>query len=76
LAFLLLAVAILPLYRLLRGPTVWDRVVGFSSSTAKFAVLLAALGFMKNMEYLIYVSLVMILLSLGTIVVLSHFMEE
>ncbi len=74
--FLFLVIAILPLYRLLKGPTVWDRVVGFSSSTTKSAVLLAVLGFAENMEYLIYVALVMSLLSLGTVAVLSHFLEE
>ncbi len=74
--FLLLAVAILPIYRLIKGPTVWDRVVGLSSSVTKSAIFLSILGLVEHMDYLIYVSIVMILLSLGTVAVLSHFLEE
>ncbi len=74
--FLLLAVTILPLYRLIKGPTVWDRTVGLSSSVTKSAIFLSALGALEHMDYLIYVAIVMMMLSLGTVAVLSHFLEE
>ncbi len=74
--FLLIAAAILPIYRLIKGPTVWDRVVGLSSSVTKSAIFLSVLGLAEHMDYLIYVAIVMTLLSLGTVAVLSHFLEE
>lgn len=67
---------LIPLYRMVKGPTVWDRISGLSSSSSKSVVLLAVLGAVEHMDYLIYTAVVMAFLSLGTVAVLSHFLEE
>lgn len=73
---ILFTVAVLPIYRLVKGPTVWDRIAGFVSLTTKFAIFLSVLGAEEHMNYLVYVALVLLLLSLGSMAVLSHFLEE
>ncbi len=74
--FILFSVAILPVYRLIKGPTIWDRIAGFVSITTKFSIFLSIMGFAENMDYMVYVALVILLLSLGSVTVLSHFLEE
>ncbi|WP_036226208.1 hypothetical protein [Mesoaciditoga lauensis] len=73
---ILFTVAVLPIYRLVKGPTVWDRIAGFVSLTTKFAIFLSVLGTEEHMDYLVYVALILLLLSLGSMAVLSHFLEE
>ncbi len=74
--YVLFALAMIPIYRLIKGKTVWDKVSGFSSMSTKVAIFLAFLGFAEHMDYMVYVSIVMILFSLGSVAVLSHFLED
>jgi multisubunit Na+/H+ antiporter MnhF subunit len=76
LSIFIFTLAVLPIYRLVKGPTVWDRIAGFVSLTTKFAIFLSVLGFAEHMDYMVYVALVIVLLSLGSMAVLSHFLEE
>ncbi len=73
--YVLLILAFVPIYRLVKGKTVWDRIAGFSSATTKIAIFLAFIGFLEH-DYMIYVAIVMVLFSLGSVGVLSHFLEE
>ncbi len=73
---ILFTVAILPVYRLIKGPTIWDKIAGFVSLTTKFAIFLSFLSLEENMSYIAYVALILLLLSLGSMAVLSHFLEE
>ncbi len=71
-----LASAALPLLRLWRGPTFWDRVAGANSLNVRVALALAAEGIQGGKAVLLDVALAYALLGFLGAVLLARFGER
>jgi multicomponent Na+:H+ antiporter subunit F len=71
-----LASAALPLVRLWRGPTFWDRVAGANSLNVRVALALAAEGIQGGKAVLLDVALAYALLGFLGAVLLARFGER
>ncbi len=72
----ILATAFLPLVRLSRGPTFWDRVAGASGINVRVALALALEGVARGQGILLDVALSYALLGFLGAVVLARFGER
>lgn len=72
----ILASAALPLLRLWRGPTFWDRVAGANSLNVRVALALAAEGIQGGKAVLLDVALAYALLGFLGAVLLARFGER
>lgn len=72
----ILASATLPLLRLWRGPTFWDRVAGANSLNVRVALALAAEGIQGGKAVLLDVALAYALLGFLGAVLLARFGER
>jgi len=73
---ILLACLIMVLWRLLRGPTPWDRVLAYNSASNRIVALLAVTAVLGQQGVLLDVAVVYVALSFLGIVILSRFMER
>ncbi len=73
---LLSILLILVLIRISIGPTVWDRLAAYSSSTTKGIILLATISFLKQDTTFFNVEITLALLALASVAVITHFLEE
>ena len=73
---IVLATALLPLFRLTRGPTFWDRVAGANEVNVRVALALAMEGAMRGQGVLMDVALSYALLGFLGAVVLARFGER
>jgi len=72
----LLLLSLGAIYRIIRGPTVWDRMLGFSLFSAKVIVAMVLLGVIINRTYLVDVALIFSVLGFISTVVISRFIER
>lgn len=74
---LLIAIALLlTAIRLIRGPTVWDRLLGYNSISNKIVTLLAIHAVFRGMHIYMDVALIYALLSFLGVVVIARFAER
>jgi len=64
------------LWRLARGPTPWDRVLGYNSASNRVVALLAVVAIVSGRGVLLDVAVVYVALSFVGIVILARFMER
>jgi multicomponent Na+:H+ antiporter subunit F len=64
------------LFRLFYGPDVLDRLLGYSSVTAKIVILLAVEGVLGGREVFINLALIYAILSFIGIVVIARYIER
>lgn len=67
---------IFTLYRLFYGPDVLDRLLGYSSVTAKIVILLAVEGVLGGREVFVNLALIYAILSFLGIVVIARYIER
>lgn len=67
---------LLTLYRLFMGPDVLNRLLGYSSTSAKITVLLAVEGLLNDKVHYVNLALVYVILSFLGIVIISRFVER
>jgi multicomponent Na+:H+ antiporter subunit F len=73
LCVVLLLATFLLLYRALKGPTVFDRILALNSLGTKTVVLIAAIGFLTTPSNFVDTSLVYALVNfVGTIAILKY----
>lgn len=61
------------IYRILQGPTVWDRLLGFAFFSAKVIVLAVVLGVVINRTYMVDVSIIYGILGFIGVIMISRF---
>ncbi len=64
------------LFRLFYGPDVLDRLLGYSSVTAKIVILLTVEGVMGGREVFVNLALIYAILSFLGIVVIARYIER
>lgn len=70
----ILALMILPL--ILKGPSVWDRILGFNLFSAKFISLILLYSIIKDQSYLLDLAFVYALLGFISIVFITRFIQS
>ena len=64
------------LWRLLRGPTAWDRLLAYNAVSNRGILLLALVGIAEGRTVLLDVALVYGMLSFLGVVIVSQFLER
>jgi len=64
------------LWRLMRGPTPWDRILAYNSASNRIVALLALAAVIAERGALLDVAIVYVTLSFLGIVILARFMER
>jgi len=72
----LLACLVATLWRLLRGPTPWDRLLAYNAASNRVVALLAVVAIVANQSMLLDVTVVYVALSFLGIIVLARSMER
>lgn len=67
---------IVVLWRLLRGPTTWDRLLAYNAVSNRGILLLVLVGIAENRTLLLDVALVYGMLSFLGVVIVSQFLER
>lgn len=73
---LILLMTIAALYRIMRGPTVWDRLLGFSFFSAKIIILAICIGVIIDRTYMVDIALIYGVLGFVGIIMLARFLER
>lgn len=63
-------------YRILQGPTVWDRLLGFAFFSAKIIVLAVVIGVIVNRTYMVDVGIIYGILGFIGVIMVSRFIER
>ena len=77
--FVLIAMMILSLgaiYRVIMGPTVWDRLLGSSFFSAKAIVMAVVLGVVINRTYMVDVGIIYGILGFESVIMIARFIER
>ncbi len=74
--YLLVFTAVLITYRVLRGPTLPDRVVGLNTITTKVVVIIAIVSVMRGEYYLIDLAIVLLMVNSVGGLILAKYMER
>ncbi|EKU94004.1 putative monovalent cation/H+ antiporter subunit F [Alloiococcus otitis] len=77
--FVLIAMMILSLgaiYRVIMGPTVWDRLLGSSFFSAKAIVMAVVLGVVINRTYMVDVGIIYGILGFVSVIMIARFIER
>ena len=64
------------LVRVLEGPTVWDRLMGFALFSSKVIIIVILLGFLIDKSYMIDVALVYGVLGFIGTIMIARFIER
>ena len=77
--FVLIAMIILSLgaiYRVIMGPTVWDRLLGSSFFSAKAIVMAVVLGVVLKRTYMVDVGIIYGILGFVSVIMIARFIER
>lgn len=77
--FVLIALVILSLgaiYRIVQGPTVWDRLLGFGFFSAKIIVIAVVVGVLINRTYMVDVAIIYGILGFIGVIMIARFIER
>jgi len=67
--------AFMVLLRILLGPTIWDRLLGFNMLSPKIIILMALFAMSAEKSYLLDVAIVYALLSFVSIIFIARFVQ-
>jgi len=71
-----LGYAVLVLLRILRGPTIWDRILGLNLFSAIIIMLILLISIIEDLNYLVDIAIVYSLLGFISIIFISRFVER
>jgi multicomponent Na+:H+ antiporter subunit F len=74
--YILLLLSLLCLLRVLLGPTIWDRILGFNLFSAIFILIILLYTVIEDQAYLMDVALVYALLGFISIVFITRFLQK
>lgn len=78
-AIILVALMILSLgaiYRVIQGPTVWDRLLGFSFFSAKIMIAAVLIGIIIGRTYMVDVAIIYGILGFIGTIMIARFIER
>lgn len=74
---ILITLILLSLLRIVLGPSIWDRLLGFNLLTAKVTILIILIAFDTQTEYLLDIAITYTLLSfIGTIFIANYIQRK
>lgn len=73
---LLTLLSIAGLFRTLRGPTIWDRLLGFNLFSSKVIIISILLGLLINRSYMIDVALIYGVFGFVGTILIARFVER
>lgn len=73
---LLALLSIAGLFRTLRGPTIWDRLLGFNLFSSKVIIFSILLGLLINRSYMIDVALIYGVFGFVGTILIARFVER
>lgn len=74
---ILIILILLSLLRIILGPSIWDRLLGFNLLTAKVTILIIIIAFDTQVEYLLDIAITYTLLSfIGTIFIANYIQRK
>jgi multicomponent Na+:H+ antiporter subunit F len=68
--------AVLVLLRILRGPSIWDRILGMNLFSAIIIMLILLIAIIEDLNYLVDIAIVYSLLSFISIIFISRFVQR
>lgn len=71
--YILVLTIFFSVFRMLKGST-WDILLGYSSMSSKATLLMITLGVFFQKDWALDISLIYMLLSAGSVVIISYFM--
>ncbi|NJE09443.1 monovalent cation/H+ antiporter complex subunit F [Thermococcus sp. MAR1] len=74
--YVLVFTAMLIAYRVVRGPTLPDRIVGLNTITTKVVVIIAVVSVMREEYYLIDLAIVLLMVNAVGGLILAKYMER
>ncbi len=74
--WVLVLLSIVTAVRMVIGPTLWDRLLGFSQFSAILVLILVFYALVKQQEYLLDVAITYVLLGFIGIVFMSRFIRD
>ena len=74
--YVLIFTAVLITYRVLRGPTLPDRVVGLNTITTKVVIIIAIVSVLRREYYLIDLAIVLLMVNSVGGLILAKYMER
>lgn len=76
-ATIVTAIIFIPIYRVLKGPTLFDRILGATAIGTKSLVLICLVGFMyRRIDMFIDIALAYAILSFVTIIAVAKYFEK
>lgn len=64
------------LYRIIEGPTIWDRILGFNLFSSLIILLILMYSLIEDISYLIDMAIVYTLLGFISIIFISRFVQR
>ncbi|WP_258083813.1 monovalent cation/H+ antiporter complex subunit F [Thermococcus thermotolerans] len=74
--YVLVFTAILITYRVVRGPTLPDRIVGLNTITTKVVVIIAVVSVIRGEYYLVDLAIVLLMVNAVGGLILAKYMER
>ncbi len=68
--------AIYHLYRILKGPSVWDRLLGLNLFTIYMIILMVLYAMINDLDYLLDIAIVYAMLGFISIVFIARFIQR
>lgn len=76
LMYLLVGLSLFTIARIIVGPSVWDRILGFNLFSAKFIMIIVLYAIVNNQPTYIDIALVYVLLGFISIVFITRFIQR
>jgi len=73
---MILTLIILSILRILLGPTIWDRLLGFNLMTSKVSILIIVLAFIQDASYMLDIAITYTLLSFIGSIFIAKYIER
>lgn len=64
------------LYRIIKGPSVWDRLLGLNLFSINMIILMVLYALIKELDYLLDIAIVYALLGFISIVFIARFIQR
>jgi len=74
--YILTAMTFIVMIRIILGPTVWDRLLGFNLVSTKINILIVLYALIADKSYLLDLALTFVFLSFISVIFIANFIEK
>ncbi len=74
--YIFVAILVFHLYRIIKGPSVWDRLLGLNLFSINMIILMILYALINNLHYLLDIAIVYALLGFISIVFIARFIQR